>query len=254
MLAQNHYNSQFDFQSLFINYRNDNKSAFKATCSNIVARYSNNSIPGYYAWNLDIINSELKYIGDCNVCINLHQITVKSFKEKIHPSFQQNFTCIVKEFFLEKNKGFFNNNRYVSFKIPFKLEGNSFKSSKLTIKPIFTNHVLSSFILIINPIEEYSAKHTLNLEVFNNGVLEQAESFMFRNCIQEPICDFTNEQQKTLDLIEEGCNCCEISELLSKSKHATFKINRRITEKISEFYNLDFKDIYEAVKFYKNCC
>ena len=75
----------------------------------------------------------------------------------------------------------------------------------------------------------------------------------FKKCIVEPIYDFTSEQRKTLDLIYKEKNCSEISEILEKSKHATFKINRRITEKIGEFYDLEFKDIYEAAAFYKSC-
>lgn len=243
-----------DLTNLFYNYSNSNNLVAKNYSCDAFEKFSNHNIPNYFAWHLNINDFKLSYIGNKNVCMNLRDLTLSSFKDKIHSSFQPYFTCILKEFFSEKHKGNFNDNKYLSFLFPFKLEGQTFKTTKFIIKPIVTNGVLTAFIIIVNPLEIYSNKHALNIEFYNNGIVEPRITIDFKKCIIEPHLDFTLEQRKTLELIESGLNCCEISEILCKSKHATFKINRRITDKISEFYEIEFKDSNEAVSFYKNCC
>lgn len=240
--------------SVIYNYLQQNKVALSSAKQLHAENFCNRHIPNYYSWNLDLSNANFFYIGNDTICMNFRNLTIDLFKSKIHPSFNHILAAVITEFLDDKNKKLFDCWQYVSFSLPFKVYNQEYFITQFTIKPLVTNGIITSFILIVNPLEKYSKKHALNLTFYTNGMVDNAVTLLFKKCIGEPIYDFTAIQRKTLDLVYEEKNCSEISEILEKSKHATFKVNRRITDKISEFYNLEFKDIYEAAAFYKSCC
>ncbi|MCX2682214.1 hypothetical protein OOZ15_19910, partial [Galbibacter sp. EGI 63066] len=105
---------------------------------------------------------------------------------------------------------------------------------------------------IVNiPIKHYEEDY-YKIEVFNRGITDEVKTSYVRKQM-EPHSAFSIEQMKTIELIYKGFTSKEIAAMLNKTKAAVYKLNRKILEKISNCFEIEFGNVCQAVGFYAHC-
>lgn len=219
-------------------------------------QYTNRNIPDYIAWGLNTNSDMLEYIGVENNFFAAKNISLDAFMSLIHPAFISYYRdvflglLITSDNSCEKTENF-----YLRMTIPIQADAHTDKymTVKLTIVPLISEKIIYNVVFIVNFIKRYT-NDCFEINVINqNGKQDNGLTENFKNYISPAELYLTEEQKRTAELIFKGYTSDMISVLLSKSIHSTYKINRRIIDKISEFYDFKFKNVNEAVEFHYKC-
>ena len=148
-------------------------------------------------------------------------------------------------------QGELNNANELSVVLPFKIEPDLYYTTKITIVPHFVYKKIQGFVIKLIPIHPCES---LNFNVFIacNGIYEKDNTIALKKQLLPPNIKFTLKQNAIVNYIQSGITATEIAFLEGKALNSIYKINRKILEKISKYYDIDFKEAKEAVSFYFN--
>jgi hypothetical protein len=149
------------------------------------------------------------------------------------------------------NKIFFNG-LPISFQIllPLKLS-KEYYYVKQTIIPLFEKEKLTSLRFINIPIKKYNGE-LYHLECFINSEYSKKYSTYIKQNITPPQI-FTKEQKRAVDLIKQGFTASQIADMQKKTKAGVYKLNRKILEKLIDFFEIEFENVNKAVRYYYEC-
>ncbi|MCX2682154.1 hypothetical protein OOZ15_19570 [Galbibacter sp. EGI 63066] len=188
----------------------------------------------------------MEYIGNINTC-NFAIQKLSCLIARVRPPFVDPYknllNVIKKDSFALKVK-----NKYVYIKLvlPMRFE----KDFVLTLQTIVLHYEgmrLTDLILINQPICTYR-KEPFEVELYVNN-RQDVELASFLKSQLEPVVRFSKKQERVIDLTLRGLDSHEIALMTDKSVPSVYKINRRILEKITDYYEMEFPDVRSAVLF-----
>jgi hypothetical protein len=213
-------------------------------------RYENKYIPEYLCWNYNVLSNSFKFIGNSTNFYNIEYYTPSIFLSKIKSCFRSQFIEAVKGFYsMLNNRIIPKEGAHLSIVIPIKLLHDKFLFCKVTIIPNFKQKEIYDFVVIVIPVQQYINSNII-FSILNNGDPDPGLTGHLKNHINPPGISLTKKQQFVLSELHKGLHAPEIAEQLGVVVDAVYKINRRLIEKISDFFELSFKDAKEASEYY----
>ncbi len=213
-------------------------------------RYENRYIPEYLCWNYNVLSNSFKFIGNSNNFYNIQYYTPSVFLSKIKPCFRSQFIEAAKGFYCMLNSRIISKGAvHLSVVTPIKLLNDKFLFCKVTIIPNFQQKEIYDFVVIVIPVKQYVNSNII-FSVFNNGTPDPGLTSHLKNYIKPPDIALTKKQEFVLSALQAGLQSPEIAEQMGVVVDAVYKINRRLIEKISDFFELSFKDAKEAGEYY----
>ncbi|RAV27459.1 hypothetical protein [Sinomicrobium soli] len=210
-------------------------------------------IPENLTWILYLEDRRFEFLGTTSIFNHLERITFVNFVRLVPPYFVNSYLKGIGSFLAlymdrECNP---EKNMQLQMLIPMKLDGGDYYYVKQTVFPKKKNRRLYALQLVNIPIKKYE-KDFYKLEVLTSGMPDHLKtSYIKRRMAIHNL--FSREQVRTISLIQEGLTSGEIAEKLNKTKAAAYKLNRRILEKISDCFEIEFDNVYQAVNFYMHC-
>ncbi|AWH83701.1 hypothetical protein HYN59_00585 [Flavobacterium album] len=215
-------------------------------------KYENKYIPEYFCWTYNIANSSFKFIGNPRSFSILCCYTPSQFLKKIKACFRSQFTDAAKGFHSMLTTGIIlTEGIYLSVVVPILFSDNKFWLCKITVIPVFRNRELSEFVLIVIPVKQY-INSNITFSIIENGIHNPVLTSNLKKYINPPDIKLTKKQQFVLSASHKGLSASEIAGQLGVVVDSVYKINRRLMEKISDFFELTFKDAKEAGEYYYN--
>lgn len=215
-------------------------------------KYENKHIPEYLCWNYNVLDNSLKFIGNPHSFSSLRCYTASAFLKKIKSCFRSQFIDAAKGFYSMLTNGIvLKEGVYLSVVLPLKFPQGIFWLCKLTIIPVFKLKEIFEFVVIVIPIKDYYNSN-ITFSIFEDGVKDIILTNHLKKYINPPNINLTKKQQFVLEALCKGQQANEIAEQLGVVIDSIYKINRRLLEKISDFFELDFKDAKEASEYYYN--
>lgn len=134
--------------------------------------------------------------------------------------------------------------------LPMRLLHGNYYYVKQTVVPKILNKKLYALQFVNIPIKLYEVE-SYKLEVLTGTQVDKIKTSYIKDRM-EPDGFFSMEQIKTTELIYQGFTSGEIAAKLNKTR-AAYKLNRKILEKISDFFEMEFDNVCQAVSFYGHC-
>ena len=241
-------------QTIFTNY----KSATPIMTDTLKNRAETGDcyVPENLSWIINLHSEQFAFNGSTphfGVFGHLRNIGFHDFVRLVKPCFIESHLllieyiityCTGEQVGIVKNKSF-------QILLPMRLSHTQYYYVKQTIVPKFSGTQLYALQLINIPIKYYD-KECYSVEVCDRGDLDVHLSAYMLEKLGSPKL-FTGEQLSTVKLIKEGLTSSEIAMRRFKTKAAVYKLNRKIIEKISEYFDMEFSNVHEAVHFYFDC-
>nr|WP_322623097.1 hypothetical protein [uncultured Flavobacterium sp.] len=221
----------------------DNESHFFA------ARYENRVIPDYLSWSYNLRDDSLIFIGNRANFPGVEDYTFTSFIGRIKSCFRSQFTDAVFGYLNMINETTPPEGIYLAINVPIKLKPNVYHYCKVSVVAHGKGKTVTEIILIVNPVKR-NANDNFYTEVKINGIANQALTTLLKKHISPPAIKLTQKQQAILQALIEGKHASEIAEAQGVVINSVYKINRKIMEKLSQFYEMEFKDAREAADYY----
>lgn len=221
----------------------DNETHFFA------ARYENRVIPDYLSWSYNINNDSLIFIGNRANFPGVEDYTFSSFLSRIKSSFRSQFKDAVFGYLKMMNETTPPEGIYLAINVPVKLKPNVYHYCKVSVVTHGKGKTVTEMILIVNPVKR-NAHDNFYTEVKINGIANQDLTAALKQHINPPGLKLTLKQKAILQALIDGKHASEIAETQGVVINAVYKINRKIIEKLSQFYEMDFKDAKEAADYY----
>lgn len=169
--------------------------------------------------------------------------------------------CFV-DFFIETFNNFFNyivlnsneiSNSKISIKflMPLKLNVEEYIYSGLYLIPVFENSHIIGFQFIIIPIKKFE-KEYLSFNVYSEK-LRDSKLLDEKLFSVTPPKLFTDKQKLIVHYIEKGHHSSSIANILNLKTETIYKMNIRIKNILSDFFDIEFIDSKEAINYYKRC-
>lgn len=240
-------------ESMFFNYKNTLNPLTDILKSN---NETNSYVPENLSWIIDLNSEQFMFIGSTphfGAFGHLRNITFIEFVKLIKPCFAAShlhFIEYIIDYCSREQPGVLKGKSF-QILLPMRLSKTQYYYVKQTIIPKFSGNQLYGLQFINIPIKLYD-KEYYAIEVYNNGEFDPLLSAFMQEKVEIPEL-FTGEQLSTVNLIVRGLTSSEIARERFKTKAAVYKLNRKIIEKISEYFDMDFSNVNEAVHFYFNC-
>lgn len=219
---------------------------------NFKQKYTNRVIPFYLAWHLDVASGAFQFIGNTSNFEQLNIASVEQLVKRVHPCFLDYYNQIL-NVFLKNTRSFFSGiSESINIQLLLPIELNTgYTMFKQVLVPHFENNKTKELIIINDPITKYN-KEAFVVEVYVSGKYNKELTYKLKEQFKKPI-EFSKCQKRIVDLISKGMTSTEIANYLERSVPAVYKMNRKVLEKISEYYKIEFNNVKEAILFhYKN--
>ncbi len=151
---------------------------------------------------------------------------------------------------LFENKLQLNDYRLQCF-VPLKLQEGGYILCNVCVIPIIKKHTVQGFYFALTPLKEYAN----DFPTFNILKEKKKDTLLTYQINSMVVIDdlLTKKQSEIFDLILRGFSSTEIAKQIDKKKETVFSYNIRIKEKLIEFFEIDFENVVDAVKYYQNC-
>jgi len=216
-----------------------------------LSKYRNAYSLDYLVWSYSFIDQKFDVVS---IRFPYNAINIKSeklFISKIKPCFRSLFYNSVNGYIKLLKQGQFTSADELSMVVPFKIEPDLYYTTKITIIPHITQKKVHGFVIKLIPVSLYDASN-YNALIVSNGVYKKDKTQSLKALLLPPAINLTSKQNKISNYIHSGLTTTEIASFQDKALNSVYKINRKIMEKISRYYEIDFKDAKEAVGFYFN--
>lgn len=212
-------------------------------------RYENRVIPDYLSWSYNLRDDSLIFIGNRANFPGVEDYTFSSLIGRIKNCFRSQFTDTVFGYLNMMNDTTPPEGIYLAINVPIKLKPNVYHYCKVSVVGHGKGKTITELILIITPVKR-NAPDNFYTEVKINGIANQALTSLLKKHISPPDIKLTQKQKVILQALIDGKHASEIAEAHGVVINSVYKINRKIMEKLSQFYELEFKDAKEAADYY----
>lgn len=222
---------------------------------NEVHQFDTEFIPENLSWQLMLSDEKFRFIGKTEIFgLYAHLINI-SFLEFIKLnklSFLQTHIDLLKYIITVYPTQQYLNRKLINFEIllPLKLT-DQYYYVKQTITPLRTPNIIYGLQFVNIPIKKYD-NEPYKINVLINY---KKDHYLTKNIIEKLDAPkiFTRQELKTIDYIRRKLSAEEISIQENKTKAAVYKLNRKILEKISLFFDMEFANVSIAVQFFSEC-
>lgn len=240
-------------ETMFINYKNNN--FFLSSLKNEDS--GKFFVPENLTWIVNLSDARFQFIGSTppfGTFGHLRNISFLDFIKLTKPCFLQNHINLIELIVNYFSTNDHNRSKNLRFQVllPIRLSDKCYYHYvKQTITPRFIDSRLYALQFVNIPIKCYSTE-SYTIEVFNNEELDAALTAGIIKKMDIPQL-FTEEQINAVKLIYKGLTSNEIAEIQFKTRAAVYKLNRKILERVSDYFDMSFNNVYDAVRFYSDC-
>ena len=211
-------------------------------------------VPENLTWILHLEDRRFEFVGSTSTFGHLKNILFIHFIKLVPKYFMDDYLKGVGAFVsLFSPNGLYNVNVHTQLHllIPMRLLEDQYFYVKQTISPKLKGNKLVAIQIVNISIKRYEEEN-YNIMMHTHGRVDWALTKIIKRKMAPPSF-FSIEQKKTIELICEGYTSGEIAFKLNKTKAAVYKLNRKILEKISNYFEIEFNNVHQAVTFYTNC-
>lgn len=212
-------------------------------------RYENRVIPDYLSWSYNLRDDSLMFIGNRANFPGVEDYTFSSLIGRVKACFRSQFTDSIFGYLAMMNDMTPPEGVYLAINVAIKLKPNVYHYCKVSVVAHGKGKTITEIILIITPVKR-NATDNFNTEVKINGIANQALTTLLKKHISPPDIKLTQKQKAILQALIEGKHASEIAEVQGVVINSVYKINRKIMEKLAQFYEMEFKDAKEAADYY----
>lgn len=222
---------------------------------NQVQQFDMEFIPENLSWQLMLADEKFRFIGKTEIFglyAHLINISFLEFIKLIKQPFLQTHIDLL-QYILTKYPNQQNLIRnHIAFEIllPLKL-AEEYYYVKQSITPLRINNVMYGLQFVNIPIKKYNNEPYKIEVLFNYKKDEQLSKNIVEKLASPNI--FTKQENSNLENIIQKLSAEEIATLQNKTKAAVYKLNRKILEKISSFFDIEFTNVSEAAQFFCEC-
>ena len=208
-------------------------------------------IPENLSWKLYIKEESFKFIGSINTFGDyayLKNITYLRFLRLTKECFRQVQQDVIRWllYYGNHHKGIV----YCDLLLPMKIN-ESYMLVKQTICKLKLDKEVHGLLFVNVPVKQYDDE-PIDIQVgvnYKNSKSLMNEVYDF---IHHPNI-FSKQQLQNVRYIHQNLTSDEIAVCQDKTKAAIYKLNRKILEILSNFFDIEFKSANEAVEFYYKC-
>lgn len=212
-------------------------------------RYENRVIPDYLSWSYNLQHDSLIFIGNRANFPGVEDYTFSSLLGRIKSCFRSQFTDAVFGYLNMMDSNTPPEGIYLAINVPIKLKPNVYHYCKVSVVAHGKGKTITEIILIVNPVKR-NVNDNFYTEIKINGIANPALTMLLKKHISAPCVKFTQKQRAILQALIEGKHASEIAEANGVVINSVYKINRKIMEKLSQFYEMEFKEAKEAADYY----
>lgn len=208
------------------------------------------AIPYYSSWHYKVGGQTLNFIGNPRAYPNFTDVTLNYFFRLVKPCYVKAYQKILVSL-IEEGGNFFQEglpNQHFNLLLPLKIEGKFILSKHIMVPHIVEGTVVELVIINIQ-VKPYEGEPFI-FEAHNS----KGYDLHLTELLKKKICSelkFTARQTEMMKLINNGLSSAQIAKYLGKTTAAVHKMNRKLLNKISEYYGQDFINAKEAVAFHE---
>ncbi len=208
-------------------------------------------IPENLSWQLRLSDQKFDFIGHTQIFggfAHLRNISFINFIKLTKQPFMMRYADVLNYIISEYDT--YNCDIRCEILLPIKLTGN-YHYVKQTITLIKSNKNLYGIQIVCIPVKDYN-NEPFELEVYTNA---QKNSLLTKKILENasPPLHFTRQQLTNVNYIYHHFTCDAIASKEKKTKAAVHKLNRKILEKISAFFDFEFPNVNVAVQYLFKC-
>ncbi|RAV27456.1 hypothetical protein [Sinomicrobium soli] len=210
-------------------------------------------VPENLTWILYLEERKFEFIGNTATFQHLENISFLYFIKLVPEYFLNSYLRSVAAFIsLYTQRPYFaGKDMHLRILLSMRLRKEEEYYVKQTIFPVMRSGKLRALQFVNIPVKHYESDD-YKIELLNSGAIDHLKTSYIRKKIT-PEGFFSEEQVQVAVLIRQGFTSGEIAAALGKTKAAVYKLNRRILEKISNCFEIEFCNVHEAVSFFANC-
>lgn len=213
-------------------------------------------IPENLSWQLILADERFRFIGKTEIFglyAHLINISFLEFIKLIKQPFLQTHIDLLQYILTiyPNQQNLIRNHITFETLLPLKLAEEGYYYVKQSITPLRINNAMYGLQFVNIPIKKYN-NEPYKIEVLFNYKKDENLS---KNIIEKLAAPniFTKQEIKNLENIRKKLSAEEIATLQNKTKAAVYKLNRKILEKISLFFDIEFTTVSEATHFFCEC-
>lgn len=212
-------------------------------------------IPENLSWQLDLSTGSFNFIGKTDSFgkfAHLKTINFHFFINLIKKCFIKTHIDLIENIVKVSLNKISSEQSRISFQalLPIKLS-TEYYYVKQTIIPLYYKERLIALRFINIPIKKHSGE-AYNIEGLLNYEYSEEISTLLKQQMPMPHI-LTKSQEKASKLIRKGLNAAEIAQLQEKTKAGVYKLNRKILETLTDFFEIEFENVQHAVNYYYQC-
>ena len=210
------------------------------------------SVMGASIWRYDFDENEFKCHNLSYTIENTRQLS--TIIRNIKPCFSGYFSQILEaytEFLLNKNEKILGVPPTLRGFFPIQNSKIAYDYTYLMAIPEMKNGNIAELYLMLMPLKEYRLE-PISVFVARGQKKDQFITNEIKSQIELSL-SLTKEQGKIFQLISKGYTSNEIAGQLNKKLNNVLKFNIRINSKLSEYFDMPFNNVKEAVNYYMDC-
>lgn len=213
-------------------------------------------VPENLSWQLILADEKFRFIGKTEIFgpyAHLINISFIEFIKLIKQPFLQTHIDLLQYILTiyPNQKNLIQNPITFETLLPLKLAKEGYYYVKQSITPLRINNAMYGLQFVNIPIKKYN-NEAYKIEVLFNYKKDEHLSKSIIEKLATPNI-FTKQEIKNLENIRKKLSAEEIATLQNKTKAAVYKLNRKILEKISLFFDIEFTTVSEATQFFYEC-
>jgi DNA-binding CsgD family transcriptional regulator len=226
-------------------------------CSNKLSQvFITEGIIDILIWKYNVHNNKFKLISSNFGYTGITNSLFKSFLNSIKPCFLDYFTDFLASYikFLTLRENIKNYSRYQfqSF-VPIKLDSEGYYFSTLYIIPEITETKGLELHFLLIPLKRHTDE-PITFNVLRDSKKDDTLTRQLKSRIGLSLEKIlTREQIDIFNLLLRGYSYKKTAFYLNKKPDNILKYNRRINNRLSSHFDIDFNSATDAAKYYKNC-
>ncbi len=212
-------------------------------------RYENRNIPDYLTWSYNLRDDSLLFIGNRANFPGVEDYNFSTLVSRIKSCFRSQFTDAVFGFLSMVNNRPLPEGIYLCVNVPIKLKPGNDHYCKTSVVCHSRANTVTEMIFVVTPVKR-NDNYNFFTEIKINGIAHADFTKLLKQHISPPDVKLTKKQHAILQALKNGKPAAEIAQTNGVGINSVYKINRKIMEKLSQFYEMEFKDAKEAAEYY----